>query len=71
PKSGNLGKGRVHFMGYILQSGIREGKIEGKKEGIKEGKIELTVSLIRDGLLSISEGAKRLDMEEEELKKYL
>lgn len=72
----NVRKGVTSIMGgkvleyeakTILQRGIREGKIEGRIEG----KLELTVSLINDGLLSISEGAKRLNMKEEELKKYL
>ena len=47
----------------ILQRGIREGKIEGKIEGY--------VELVRDGLLTVEEAAKRLGMKEEELKKYL
>ena len=41
------------------------------KKGIREGKINTYVELIKDGLLSISEAAKRLEMSEDELKKYL
>ena len=55
----------------ILQNGIREGIREGKLQGIREGRINSYVELIKDGLLSISEAAKRLEMSEEELKKYL
>ena len=50
-----------------MQRGIRDGRIEGKIEGKIEGFIEL----IQDGLLTISEAAKRLNIKEEELKKYL
>lgn len=41
------------------------------QEGEKKGKLESYLELIRDGILSCSEGAKRLDMDEEELKKLL
>ena len=51
--------------------GIREGKMQGIREGIREGEIKSYVGLVKDGLLNISEAAKRLEMSEEELKKYL
>lgn len=41
------------------------------KRGISEGRMEAYIGLIKDGILSISEAAKRLEMKEEELKKYL
>ncbi|MGN0354986.1 MAG: hypothetical protein ACI4EI_07910 [Muricoprocola sp.] len=47
----------------ILKRGILEGRIEGRMEAY--------IGLIKDGILSISEAAKRLDIKEEELKKYL
>ena len=40
-------------------------------EGISIGKIEGYVELIRDGLLSLEEAAKRLEMNQEDIKKYL
>lgn len=55
----------------ILQDGIRRGKLEGKLEGRLEGKLEVCIGLVKDGLLTAAEAAKRLDMKEEELKKYL
>ncbi|MEE1243703.1 MAG: hypothetical protein UHW97_07475 [Frisingicoccus sp.] len=76
----NVKKGVSSIMGgkvleyeakTILQNGIREGIREGKLQGIREGRINSYVELIKDGLLSISEAAKRLEMSEEELKKYL
>lgn len=42
-----------------------------REEGKAEGKRELTVNLIRDGLLSITEGAKYLNMNEADLKKHI
>ena len=41
------------------------------KSGISEGRMEAYIGLIKDGILSISEAAKRFEMKEEELKKYL
>ena len=51
----------------ILQRGIQE----GKQAGIQEGRLKSYVELVKDGLLPIEEAAKRLNMKEEELKKYL
>ena len=44
---------------------------EVKEEGKNEGKIELLVDLVKTGVLSISEAAKKIKMSEEEFKKYL
>lgn len=57
------GKILEHEAKTILQHGISEGRREGMIEGY--------INLVKDGLLSISEAAKRLDMKEEEFKKYL
>ena len=50
--------------------GIAEGKIEGRAEGRAEGKIEGILStlagLVKDGILTLSEAAKRADMTNEE-----
>ena len=83
-KYANVKKGVTSIMGgkileyeakTILQDGIRKGKLEGELDGIRKGKIEgrlqSLVELVKDGLLSVSEAAKRLSMSEEELKKYL
>lgn len=51
----------------ILQRGIQE----GKKVGLQEGRLKSYIELVKDGLLPIEEAAKRLNMKEEELKKYL
>ncbi len=50
---------------------IEHAKAEGKAEGRTEGKAELVIELVNDGVLSIAEAAKKLEMTEEELKKML
>jgi hypothetical protein len=57
------GKVLEHEAKTILRKGLSEGRIEGRRDTL--------VELVRDGLLSISEAAKRLNMNEEELRKYL
>ena len=44
-------------------------KVEAR--GRKEGVISVLISLVNDGILSISEAAKRADMSEESFKEYL
>ena len=44
-------------------------KVEAR--GRKEGVIIVLISLVKDGILSISEAAKRADMSEESFKEYL
>ena len=43
-------------------------KEEGRSEGRTEGAFDTYVSLVKDGVLSLAEGAKRLGITEEELK---
>ena len=61
------GKILEHEAKTILQrgisQGIREGEIKGRIAGIME--------LVKDGILSLADAAKRLNMKEEELKTYL
>ena len=51
--------------------GLTEGRAEGKAEGIEQGKKMMIISLIKDGLLSKEEGAKRLSISVFELDDYL
>jgi hypothetical protein len=55
----------------ILQTGIRQGHEAGRREGRQEGRLDAVVELCKDGFISISEAAKRLNMKEEDLKTYL
>ena len=52
------------------EEGIKEGIKKGIKEGIKEGTVNVLISLVNDGILSISDAAKRADMSVAEFKKY-
>ncbi len=68
------GKILEHEAKTILQRGIREGILEGKREGILEGKragIMVCMDLVKEGILSLADAARRLNMNEEELKTYL
>ena len=46
-------------------------RMEGIEEGIEKGTITTIVGLIKDGILTIESGAKRLNMSESELTAYL
>ena len=48
-----------------------EGLAEGKAHGIEHGKKMMIISLIKDGLLSKEEGAKRLSISVIELDEYM
>jgi Tfp pilus assembly ATPase PilU len=44
--------------------GIKEGIKKGRNEGLKEGMLQTLFDLVKDGILTISEAAKRADMTE-------
>ena len=48
-----------------------EGREEGLTEGHKNGFIDALISLVRDGLISPSQGAERAGMSEEEFRKQV
>ncbi len=58
-----------------IEKGIEKGKAEwiaeGKAHGIEHGKKMMIISLIKDGLLSKEEGAKRLSISVIELDEYM
>ncbi len=58
-----------------LAEGITKGKAqgiaEGRVHGIEHGKKMMIISLIKDGLLSKEEGAKRLSISVIELDEYM
>ena len=51
--------------------GIEEGIEKGKSEGRTEGAITTIVGLVKDGILTIESGAKRLNISESELTAYM
>ena len=53
------------------KEGKKEGKKEGRKEGIKEGAINILLTLVKDGIISTEEAAKRANISVTELNKYL
>ena len=53
------------------EEGIKEGIKKGIKEGIKEGTVNVLISLVNDGILSISDAAKRAGMSEEIFREYI
>ena len=59
---------RVEARG--IAKGREEGIKEGIKKGIKEGTVNVLISLVKDGILSISDAAKRAGMSDTEFKKY-
>ena len=54
-----------------MTEGKAEGIAEGKAHGIEYGKKMMIISLIKDGLLSKEEGAKRLNISVIELDECL
>ena len=54
-----------------MKAAMREGMEKGIEEGIAKGVLSSLVSLVKDGLISVSEAAKRADMSEESFKRYL
>ena len=54
-----------------IEKGIEEGIEKGRVEGRAEGAITTIVGLIKDGILTIESGAKRLNISESELTAYL
>ena len=51
--------------------GIEKGIAKGREEGIKEGTVNVLISLVKDGILSISDAAKRAGMSEESFRGYI
>ena len=64
---------RVEARG--MEKGIAKGREEGIKEGIKkgikEGTVQVLISLVKDGILSISDAARRAGMSEESFRGYI
>ena len=54
-----------------MNQAMTEGIAEGKAHGIEHGKKMMIISLIKDGLLSKEEGAKRLSISVIELDEYM
>ena len=55
----------------ILEIGIAKGREEGHEAGLQEGTFLTLAGLVKDGLLSMEEAAKRAQMTEEEFRKRM
>ena len=53
----------------VREEAMAKGRAEGRAEGRTEGILRALVGLVKDGLLSISEAAKRADMTVEDFEK--
>ena len=62
---------RTEGLSEGRMEGLAEGITKGKAYGIKHGKKMMIISLIKDGLLSKEEGAKRLSISVIELDEYM
>ena len=51
-----------------IRKGMRKGMCKGIRKGIRKGQINTLVSLVNDGLLALSEAAKRAGMSEADFK---
>ena len=60
---------RVEARG--MEKGMEKGIAKGREEGIKEGTVQVLISLVNDGILSISDAAKRAGMSEERFRGYI
>ena len=54
-----------------IEEGIEKGIQKGIEKGRAEGAITTIVGLIKDGILTIENGAKRLNISESELTSYM
>ena len=64
-------KGKAQGIAEGITKGKAQGIAEGKIHGIEHGKKMMIISLIKDGLLSKEEGAKRLSVSVIELDEYI
>ena len=62
---------RMEGIAEGIEKGKEEGIEEGKAHSIEHGKKMMIISLVKDGLLSKEEGAKRLSISVIELDEYM
>ena len=62
---------RIEGIEKGRREGIEKGRLEGRREGKLEGAVTTLASLVKDGILSIEDAAKRANMSVEVFKKYI
>ena len=55
----------------LYEEGIEKGMEKGMEKGIKQGIIHALISLVKDGILSITDAAERADMSVENFEKHM
>ena len=60
-----------HYENIARNEGIKEGRIEGIKEGRKEGRLDMLISLVKNGLLKIADAASAAGISEAEFVKLM
>ena len=56
---------------YEAKTILKKGIAQGHQKGLEAGKISVYIDLIRDGIFTISEAAKRLNMPVEKLEEII
>ena len=69
-KEGLYKKGGA-VMSKEMQAVLKDMKEEGRQEGRQEGMLHAFIGMIKDGLITIKDAAKRLNMNEKELQGYM
>ena len=59
------------ILEYEAKTIWKGGFAEGERKGERKGEIIAYIDLIRDGIITISDAARRLNMKKEELEMYL
>lgn len=59
------------ILEYEAKTILNRGRAEGVTEGIALGKIKMLCEMVRDGFISITEAAKRLNISVEEFQKHM
>ena len=55
----------------IMAKGEKKGEKKGREEGREEGKIDMLISLVRKGILDITQAASESNMSLEDFKKMV
>ena len=54
-----------------LREGLREGRREGRREGIGIGRVGMLAELVRDGILTPGQAARKAEMTEKDFRKAM
>ena len=66
-----LEKSKSKWIKEGRREGKKEGRREGREEGRKEGVINTLLMLVKDGIISVEDAAKRANLSVSKFQKYL